>query len=169
MIFHASIPADDPERVARVFAEIWQAEVFPFVFPGSYVVIPGSEHGTMVEIVPRGDEQVPAALEVGIRRNNASSAYSEVHLNVGTALSEDEIFGLARRERWIARKCDRAAFNLVELWIENRFLVELMTVAEQKRYAAFYRTPDNWREAARHQPMPLPQFGYATEWLDRPE
>lgn len=168
VIFHASIPADNPERVARVFAELWQAEVFPFVFPGSLVVIPGNAHGTMVEIVPRGDEQVPAAVEVGIRRNVEASTYNEVHLNVGTALSEAEIFALAGREGWIARKCDRAAFNLIELWIENRFLIELMPEMEAERYAAFYSDPNNWREAIKHQPMPMPQFGYAEEWLAGP-
>jgi hypothetical protein len=29
MIIHAYIPADDPERVARVIAEVWLGEYFP--------------------------------------------------------------------------------------------------------------------------------------------
>ena len=168
MIFHASIPADDPEHVARVFAELWQGEVFPFVFPGSYVVIPGGEHGTIMEIVPRGAEQVPAAREVGIHQNEAPATYNEVHLNVGTSLSDDEIMAIAAREGWIARKCDRAFFYLIEVWIENRFLIELMPPSEQARYAEFYRTAENWRTATKHQPMPLPQFGFAKEWLAGP-
>lgn len=168
MIFHASIPADDPAHVAGVFAEIWQTDVHPFVFPGSFVVIAGNAHGSMVEIVPRGDEQVPAAVEVGIRRNQTPSNYNEVHLNVATPLSEEQIFAIAEHEGWIARLCDRAFFNLVELWIENRFLIELVPPAEQVRYAAFYRDPANWREATRHMPMPMPQFGYTEEWLAGP-
>lgn len=168
MIFHASIPADNPAHVAGVFGELWNAEVHPFVFPDSFVVIPASQHGTIIEIVPRGDEQVPATTEVGIHRNPSPSQYNECHLNVATHLSEAEILALGEREGWIARTCDRAAFNLVELWIENRFLIELMTPEEQARYVAFYQDAANWREAARHVPMPLPQFGYTEKWLAGP-
>jgi hypothetical protein len=59
MIFHASIPADDPQHVARVLAEIWKTQYFPFVFPDSYVVISANDWGSNIEVCKRGDEQVP--------------------------------------------------------------------------------------------------------------
>jgi hypothetical protein len=35
MIFHASVPADDPERVARALAEVLRGEHMPFPpYPG---------------------------------------------------------------------------------------------------------------------------------------
>jgi hypothetical protein len=168
VIFHASIPADDPERIARILAEIWKTHYFPFVFPDSFVVISGNPWGSNIEVCKRGDEQVPAPAEIGLRRNGAPSPFSEVHLLIGTELSFDEILALGRREGWIARICDRASFRLVELWIENRFLVEVTSGAEIERYRSFYSNPDNWREAIRHVPMPMPQFGYAPAWLDGP-
>lgn len=84
MIFHASIPADNPQHVAHVLAEIWKTHCFPFVFPGSYVVISGNQWGNNIEVCKRGDEQVPASVEVGLRKNPAPSRYSEVHLLIGT-------------------------------------------------------------------------------------
>ena len=168
MIFHASIPADHPEHVAQVIAELWRSEYFPFVYPGSFVLIPGDEVGTILEIVPRGSEQVPAPTDVGLCRNESPSRYSEVHLNLATHLSTDEIIAIGRREGWVARECDRVFFKLVELWIENSFLIELMTTGEAARYAEFYRTPENFREALKHFEMPMPQYGFTEEWLTAP-
>ncbi len=164
MIFHASIPADDPERVARVMAELWRAEYFPFVYPQSYIVIAGDGRGTEIEVQKRGNEQVPADVDVGLRHNTSASPYSEVHLNVLTPLNEREVLAVAAREGWIARVCDRRFFNLIEFWIENKFMLELMTATEAERYKAFM-TASNWRKIVAETPMPLPQFGFAEAWL----
>lgn len=168
MIFHASIPADDPERVAKVLAEIWKTDYFPFVFPESYVVVSGNAWGSNIEVLKRGGEQVPAAVEAMLARNSAPSRYSEVHLLIGTELAFDDIFAIAKREGWIARLCDRAVFTLVELWVENKFLIEVVNGPEIERYRTFYSNIDNWRELAKRVPMPLPQFGYTDQWLDAP-
>jgi hypothetical protein len=167
MIFHASIPADDPEQVARVIAELWKTTPYPFVFPGSFVVIADDDRGSEIEISPRGDEQVPAAEEVGLRVNSSPSPYGEVHLNVGTRLSEGEVLAIAAREGWIARVCDRKFFKLIELWLENRFLLEVVTEEETRRYRQFMTTA-NWRAVMEREPMPLPRFGYAETWLSGP-
>ena len=98
MIFHTSIPADDPERVARVIGEIWQAAAHPFVFPNSYIVIADDGRGSQIEVSQRGHEQVPAAQDVGLRINPSPSPYSEVHVNIGTRLTEDQILAIGRRE-----------------------------------------------------------------------
>lgn len=168
MIFHASIPADNPEHVASVLAEIWKTQYVPFVFPDSYMVMSGNAWGSNIEILKRGGEQVPGAVETMLTRNPASSPYSEVHLLIGTELTFDDVFAIARREGWIARLCDRAIFTLLELWLENRFLIEVVNAAEIERYRTFYSNPDNWHELAKHVPMPLPQFGYTDSWLKAP-
>lgn len=55
MIFHVSIPADNPQRVAEVIAEIWGGEAFRFPpWPGAYVAIAGDDRGTTCEVYPRG-------------------------------------------------------------------------------------------------------------------
>ena len=168
MIFHASIPANNPRHVASVLAEIWKTDYFPFVFPGSYIVISGNSWGSNIEVLQRGDEQVPGAIETMLRQNPTPSRYSELHLLIGTDLSFDEVLAIAAREKWIARVCDRKFFSLVEIWLENSFLIEITTGSSIESYRRFYSSVQNWRGVLEHQPMPMPQFGYTNEWLDEP-
>jgi hypothetical protein len=137
MLFHASIPADEPERVARVIAELWRGRVLPFPpFPGAFMAWCGDERRTVVDVYPRGCEHVPAPDTFGVRANPAPSAHSESHLALGVAVSTNEIFAIATRERWLAQESDRGGlFKVVELWMENKFLLELLTPQEQRRYA----------------------------------
>jgi hypothetical protein len=165
---HASIPADNPERVARAIAQIWKSDHYPFVYPNSYIVIADDGRGTQIEVTQRGNEQVPAALEVGLRVNPVPSPYSEVHLNIVTSLSEQEVLSIGEREAWIARICDREFFKLIELWLENRFLLEVITENEARRYVQFTQSR-NWRGVLEKEPMPLAQFGYTDQWLSGPE
>jgi hypothetical protein len=46
MIIHASIPADDPERAARVIAELWRGSHAPFpIVPGVFIARADDERG----------------------------------------------------------------------------------------------------------------------------
>ena len=58
MLFHVSIEADDPRRVAEVVAEIWGgiAAPFPAVAAGSWVALSGDDKGSLIEFYPRGTE-----------------------------------------------------------------------------------------------------------------
>lgn len=147
MIIHASIPADEPERVARVLAHLWGGESMPFPpYPGSFIAISGAGDGAEIEVVPRALEQVPGEVEVDTRWAAAPSPYSATHLALATALDEEALLALAAREGWIARRCNRGGvFDVVELWLENRFMVELLTPAMQAQYRAFM-SPQRFRE-----------------------
>ena len=136
MLFHASIPADNPEHVAHVVAELWGGEVVPFPpFPGAFMARAGDDRGTIVDVYPRGHEHVPAPHQFGVRVNTAPSMYSEVHLALGTVLSADGVLALAHREGWLAQRSDRGGlFEVIELWIENKFLLEVLPEPEQRRY-----------------------------------
>ena len=145
MIYHASVPADDCERVARVIAELWRGTYHPFIAPGTFIVLANDSHGTELEVAPRGTELIPAENEVGFQRNPIASPFSEVHINMATALSYDEVLAIAAREGWTARVCDRGGFfKLVEFWLENKFMLELMSAAESARYRSMMN-PDFWR------------------------
>jgi hypothetical protein len=145
MIHHASVPADDCERVARVIAELWGGTYHPFVAPGTFVVLANDDHGTELEVAPRGTELIPADGEVGFQTNPTASPFSEVHINMGTVLTYDEVLTIATREGWTARVCDRGGFfKLVEFWLENKFMLELMSAAESARYRSVMNA-DFWR------------------------
>ena len=75
--------------------------------------------------------------QLDFRDNPAPSPYSEVHLNIYSPLSEAEILAIAEREGWTALACDRGgAFKLIEFWLENKFMLEIMNDHEWGRYKA---------------------------------
>ena len=140
MIFHASIPADDPERVAAVIAEIWQGESFRFPpWPGAHVAMAGDERSSTIEVYPRahaiapGEHDAPAQM----RADPAPARLSCFHLAIATERSADEIMAIAQREGWRAVRCSRGGFfDVIEFWIENSLLIEVMTTEMQRDYKA---------------------------------
>lgn len=143
MIFHLSIAADDPARVARVVAELWggDARIFPPVGQGSAVAIAGDGSGTTLEIYARGTELVPgegdADAEVVI--NPTASRLTATHAAIATSLSQTQVLAIAEREGWLAKYCKRGGFfGVIELWLENATLIEVMTPEMQDEYRALW-------------------------------
>jgi hypothetical protein len=154
MIIHASVPADDTAQVARVIAELWRCEYFPFIFPQHFIVIAGDDRGTQIEVGPRGKQIVPAEAMMSFQPSPSPSPYSEVHLNIATPLSADEVLAVAKREGWTARVCDRGGvFKVIEFFLENKFMLEVMTDHELERYRSFMR-PENVRAMMSKRPPP---------------
>ena len=142
MIFHASIPADDPERVARVLGELLGGGYSPFhVGRHSFMARGGAddEHGTGIEVYPRDEVMMPGTGENDMVRQvhlDDPPRYGCFHLAVGTKLSKDEVIAIGRREGWRAVHCDRGPFDVVELWLENSLMIEFLDPAMQARYQA---------------------------------
>ena len=138
MIFHASIPADDPQRVAEVIAEIWGGEAFRFPpWPGAYVAIAGDDRGTTCEIYPRGQTMAPGegSDPTWPKLDESPSQYVAFHLALQTTKSEEEVFAIARREGWRALRCARGNFfDVIEFWVENRLHIEVLTPEMQVDY-----------------------------------
>ena len=151
MINHISIAVNEPERVANFLGEVWDAIVYPFPpVPGSYIVIANDGKGTAVEVTPAGTVLIPGeglpdesdlnaateAFEVQFMRSEFIPRYVATHLNINTQKSIDEIRELAKREDWRVLVCNRGGglFQLVEVWIENTFMLEVMTPEQTERY-----------------------------------
>ena len=119
MIHHFSLPAREPARVAKVLAELigGHAYRFPGPLPGAAMAVSGDRHGTMIEIYPEqvvmapGDGEAPVAY----RADASSRAHAAFHA-----------------AGWRTRFFSRAApglppvFHVVEVWVENRFLLEVV-------------------------------------------
>ena len=70
------------------------------------------------------------------------------HLNINTKKSIDEIRELAKGEDWRVLVCNRGGglFQLVEVWVENTFMLEVMTPEQTERYIEI--TDPKFMEAA---------------------
>ncbi len=151
MINHISIAVNEPERVANFFAEIWDGMVFPFPpAPNSFFVIANDGKGTAVEVIPNGTvlvpgERLPAEddlnavteeFEGKFVKSELVPRYVATHLNISTKKNIDEIKAIANREDWRVLVCNRGEglFQLVELWVENTFMLEVMTPEQTARY-----------------------------------
>ncbi len=153
MINHISIAAENPEKVAQVIAELWNGIVIPFPpAPGSFMALANDGRGSGVEITPINTILVPGeglppeegfdietrteGYEAKFVQSDSAPQYVATHLNINTHLSEEEIKEIGRREGWRVLTCNRGEglFQLVELWIENRFMLEVMTPEQTARY-----------------------------------
>jgi hypothetical protein len=145
MLFHVSIEADEPCRVATVFAEIFGGVAMPFppVAEGSWVAFAGDERSTIIEVYPRGTElhqsdEGAVGLAREPRRHNAT------HFAMASNLDEATILGIARREGWPAKYCSRGGkFGLIEVWVEGCQMVEVLTPEMQAEYLGAV-TIENW-------------------------
>ena len=153
MINHISIAVNEPEKVANVLAEIWDGMVFPFPpAPNSYFVVANDGRGTAVEVTPAGTVLVPGEglpsevdfnaetrteeYEAKFVQTDTAPRFVATHLNINSSKSIEEIREIASREGWRVLVCNRGQglFQLVEVWIENSFMLEVMTPEQTARY-----------------------------------
>ncbi len=140
MLFHMSIAADDPQHVASVIAEFWRGQVRPFppVTEGSWMALAGDERGTLIEVYPLGtvlretDGDADAHGE-----ESGMDRFSPTHGAIATALDRDAVLAIAAREGWPAKYRKRGGmFGVIELWIEGRQMMEVLTPDMQSEYLA---------------------------------
>lgn len=153
MINHISIAVNNPEKVANFIAALWNGSVYPFPpAPNSFIVVANDGRGSGVEITPIDTILVPGEgypaeenfdanvrteeYEAKFMKSDFVPQYVPTHLNINTQLNEAEIKELANREGWRVLTCNRGEglFQLVEVWIENRFMLEVMTPEQTARY-----------------------------------
>jgi hypothetical protein len=136
-LIHASIPADDPRRVAEVLAEMMGGEALPFPPAGPDGRMAWSGDGTVsLEVVPRG-HLIHHGREEGEWRAVANpQRLSEVHLAIGVDRRAVEIIAIADRAGWPARSCSRGdgLFELVEVWVEGAFMLEMFDPEQAAHY-----------------------------------
>ena len=138
MLHHISIAVNQPLNVAKVLAEVSQGRVFPFPsHPSNYIVITGDKYGTAIEILPSDTVLVPGESEVQFEENNSSSEFVAVHAAIFVPSSQEEIEQIAAREGWRVLYGDRGLFQVIEFWVENKLLLELIPPAFVPRYLEF--------------------------------
>ena len=142
MIHHISIAVDNPLRVAEVLVELLGGKIIPFPFnPGSYVALAFDAYGTLIEVHPRGMELRPGVGKAAVRHqvNPSPSDYTATHAAISVLVSETEIRSIAEREGWRVERYKRgdAFFEVIEFWIENHLMLELLPPELSAQYLTF--------------------------------
>jgi hypothetical protein len=120
--------------------------------PGSFMALANDGKGSGVEITPTGTvlvpgEGMPPEEGFGIEtrteeyegkfvQTDNPARYVATHLNISTHLGIDELKAIGAREGWRTLVCNRGEglFQLVEMWIDNTFMLEVMTPEQTARY-----------------------------------
>jgi len=136
MIHHVSIPARDPERVARVLGELLGGYVGPFVgpIPGAWAAYAGDAHGTGVEVYPERTTLVPGEGDAqgGVELRDVPAAFP-FHVLLSVQADRATVERIGAREGWRTMHFWRGPspqvrlFELYEFWVENRFMLEIVT------------------------------------------
>jgi len=148
MLFHMSIAAYAPQHVAEVLAEFWGGEAFPFppVSEGSWIALAGDDRGTAIEVYPIGVVLREAQGDADAYGDSSDRAlFTATHGAIATDLDQEAIMAIAAREGWPAKYRKRGGqFGVIEIWIEGRQMVELLTPEMQREYLGAMKV-ENWR------------------------
>jgi len=135
MIHHVSIPARDPERVARVLAELIGGYAGPFIgpFPGAFVVYEEDRFGSGIEVYPERTVVMPGQGDEEAQPVQAEPpAALAFHALLSVKVDRATIERIGEREGWRTKHFWRGPrgvklFELYEMWVENRVCFELAT------------------------------------------
>ena len=144
-IHHISIPAHDPDRVARVLAELLGGRVIPMPHPhGSLLVYAGDGDGTAIEVWPATLRGVVGRHELAPRADLPLPEGWPHHAFITSEACEPaQILAVFRREGWIAEHVHNGppegGFSLVRGWLENHSSIEIGGRAMRDQYEQFFR------------------------------
>ncbi|MBW8639804.1 hypothetical protein K1W69_21600 [Hoeflea sp. WL0058] len=142
---HLSLNAEEPQRVAMLLATLLGGEALPFPpFPDSWIAFSGADDGSAIEVYPNGHRLKAGPDRIECYSGQPDRNHSFVHAAFGSPLTADEILAAAKREGWLSRLCDRGPFRCIEIWLENRILVEVLDPDMQKDYREGM-TIGNWK------------------------
>jgi len=135
MIHHVSIPARDPEHVARVLAELLGGYAGPFIgpFQGAWVVYQEDGFGTGIEVYNERTTLVPGdGSALAAEHLSEPPRAVAFHALISVKVDRATIERAGTREGWRTLHFWRGppgmrVFELYEFWVENRVLLELVT------------------------------------------
>jgi len=147
VIHHLSIAARDPKHAAEVLAELMGGTAVPFPpNPGSFLALQLDEHGSGVEVYPAGTELQPGGTTGGHFLKKDARAYGSTHFALSVATDAATVQAIAQRAGWHCFDCNRGPFHVIEVWVENETMVEVLPPEYAREYLAVTR-PDKIKSA----------------------
>lgn len=145
-LLHMSITAEKPESTAKILASFLGGRHLPFPpFPDSWIAFAAEDDGTAIEVYPTTHRLKPGENGIECITEEPDDATSFAHIAISSKLSEDQIIYLAMAAGWIARRQDRGPFACIEVWIDNRLLIEVLTTQMLADYRQNMRVA-NWKK-----------------------
>lgn len=143
-LLHVSINARDQQRVAEFLGRILGGKAMPFPpFPNCWIAFTHDDDGSAIEVYPNTHELRAGEHQITCEIGRANADPTFVHVAISSPLLENQILDLAEAENWLARTCNRGPFKCVEVWLENRLLIEVLDPVMQKDYRNGM-TMENW-------------------------
>ena len=139
LIHHYSIAVQDTRHVAEVLRELFRGTITSFgPYQDSWIVWFGDVHGSGIELYPAGTETIPDAGDgqASFRAYPLASGFTATHAAISIDRSREEIFTIASDNGWRALELSRGTFHVIEFWIENRVMIELLTPDMTSDYLA---------------------------------
>lgn len=135
MIYRISISVNHPLPTAIALAEIWGSTYFALPpLPNSYAVLPAGDCGTAIEIYPIDTEVCITDAEMAAELFDALFKRPTTLCGaVSVAATSAEIRRIANCKGWQVRSERFGLFEIVELWVENRCLLELLPRTQPMR------------------------------------
>ena len=144
-LLHLSINAAEPAEIAAFLAELLGGEAMPFPpFPESWIAFSERDDGTAIEVYPLTHQLFAGPQHIECRVGEPDQSPTFVHAAIGSPLPRQDIIEMARARGWTSRLCNRGPFECIEIWLENRVLVEVLDPAMQEDYRVGMRR-SNWR------------------------
>jgi len=118
--------------------------VLPFPpFPDSWIAFSQNNDGTAIEVYPLTHFLEPGPDMVSCKVGVAEARATFAHVALASPLPRGEILSRAEAAGWTTRICNRGPFECVEVWIDDRLLIEVLDPAMQQDYRSGM-TKDNW-------------------------
>ena len=142
MLHHISFNARrEPRQVAQRLAQILGAHAVRAPQPpfpeGSWFVVYGDAQGTLIEVLPWGKIQHPEA-KGELHDDPEMRPHNGTHVLLSSSRSVDEVLSLAKAHGWRAALTSAGLFSFIKVWVDDVFLVEVMTPEQTRDYVTSF-------------------------------
>ena len=143
MINHVSFNAHDPAGVAAALGEILGgvpiASPSPPFEHGSMFLCFFDDDGSMFEISPFGTAYRRGAEEAtSFESEPAMTETAGCHINITSPVPLEEIEAICARVGWPCGLVDNGPFKVFNIWVEGRYLIEVMAPSMLADYLATF-------------------------------
>jgi hypothetical protein len=114
--------------------------------PGSFFALQLDDHGSGVEVYPAGTELQPGGVTGGNFVRKDARGFGSTHFALSVATNAAKVKTIAETAGWQCFDCNRGPFHVIEVWVENETMVEILPPEYAQEYLAFTR-PDKVRAA----------------------